>query len=494
MKNNRYRNTEDTPVTARQVRFVLLALVAGLLLSCSDKVTNEHFIPPRPTGLYTVGVTDSSATLRWADNSQNEWGFIVYQTQDSIWSAADTTGENQVQIVIQNLQFSTTYHFRVTAYNSDGESEPSSSILVQTADPNLPNAPTNIQAEALSSTIIRVTWTDRGTQDSFLIQRREPTTVWMQVGATVDNVQEYNDSTGQAETRYFYRVGAKTQVGISWSADSADVTTLPLGIPAKPESLQVQLLIGTGAILEWRDRSTDETSFEIGRAPSGQVLAVIATVGADTTTYTDHLGSNTGTFFYGVRAVNQFGHSQWTTSSTVDYRFCSSGVIPICINNFWQYAVDSVSGIDFTLQRTVIGVAYHEGTDYYLIGEGTSSHVTDTLYYMRNISGEGCYILPYPMGNATPELLFRYPPLPAGSHYTCQGDCVLSLGSSTIVVDGVTYTGAAGYERFFDAEHRTIYHIKPNTVGIIRELDTRGTTGDPVETCTRSISGYYVQN
>ena len=482
-------------MTAHQIRFALLALVAGLLLSCSDKVVNEHFIPPSPTTLQLVNVTDSAVILRWTDASQNEWGFIVYQSEDSLWMAADTAGENQIQITIGNLQPSTNYRFRVTAYNGDGESAPTAVLFVRTADPSLPNAPANVQATAISTTLVRVTWTDRGTQDSFLIQRREPATVWTRVGATADNVETYDDSTGQPETRYFYRVGAKTQVGTSWSLDSADVTTLPLGVPLRPESLRVQLIIGTGVILTWNDRSTDETSFEIGRALTGQQLAVIGAVGADETTYTDTLGNNTGTFFYGVRGVNQFGASQWATSSAVDYRFCSNGVIPVCLNNYWVYDVDSVSGIDFLLQRTVFGVGYYSGLDYYLIGEGSSSHITDTLEYLRNIGGEGCHTLPYPMGSAAPELLFRYPPLPIGSHYYCQGDCVLSLGTlASLIVNGVTYTNVVGYQRFFDPNHRVIYYIKPNTIGIIQERDYRGPLSDPREACTRSLSGYSVQN
>ena len=481
-------------MTTRQIRFMLLILMAGLLLSCRDKVVNEHFIPHTPTGLRVTGVTDSSVTLRWTDASHNEWGFIVYQTWDSLWSVADTTDENEVQTTIRNLQPSTTYHFRVTAFNGDGESAPTATIDGRTSAPNLPNAPTNVYAESVASTIVRVTWTDRGTQDSFLIRRREPTTAWLQVGATADNVETFDDSTAQPETRYFYRVGAKSQVGISWSADSADVTTLPTGVPARPENLQTQVYIGTGVVLQWEDRSTDETSFEIGRAPTGQILSVIGSVGVDTTTYTDPLGSNTGTYYYGVRAVNQFGHSLWTTSPAVDYRFCSNGVIPICIGNYWHYAVDSASGTDISLRRTVIGVAYQGGDDYYLIGEQSAGLPMDTLYYLRNASGEGCKILPYPMNGEFPELLFRYPPLPSGSFYYCQGDCVLSLGTGSMEVNGTVYEGVVSYQRFFHPTYSVKYSIKPNIIGIIREIEYTGPVTNPVEVCRRGITEYNIQN
>jgi hypothetical protein len=387
----------------------------------------------------------------------------------------------------------------VTAYNEDGESAPSNEVEAQTTQPQLPNPPTDIAATTISSTIVRVTWTDRGTQDSFLIQRRETATAWAGVGATRDNIEQFDDSSGLPQTHYFFRVGAKNQNGTSWSLDSAEATTLPPGAPFPPESLQVTVVLGTGVILHWLDRSGDEALFEIGRGPNVQSLEVRASVPAGVTTYSDSLRDTVGVYYYGVRAVNDFGHSNWAVSEAADYRFCSDGVIPICIGNYWQYAVDSSAGTDFDLRRTVMSVAYPEGSAFYLIGEGPpAGSITDTLYYLRNVSGEGCRIISYPLGeNPVPELLYRYPTLPAGSHYTCQGDCVLVLVSSpgqSMVVSGVTYNGVIAFQRFFSPTYSVQYYIKPQTVGIIQEREYRGSPTDPTEVCRRNITDYRVQN
>jgi hypothetical protein len=487
-------------VTARHLCLALLALAAGLLFSCREKIINDHFVPTAPAGLGVSEVTNTTVTLRWQDRSNNETGFIIYRQQASVWSPMDTAAANQTTIEVGPLQSGATYRFRVTAYNEDGESDPSNEVEAHTTEPQMPNPPTDIGATTISSTIVQVTWIDRGTQDSFLIQRRETASPWAGIGATVDNVQEFYDSTCLPQTHYFFRVGSKNQNGTSWSLDSVEATTLPPDAPAPPESLQVTVVLGSGVILHWLDRSDDENFFEIGRGPDSQSLDVRATVPAGVTTYPDSLRDTVGVYYYGVRAVNDFGHSNWAISAAANYRFCSDGVIPICIGNYWQYAVDSVSpGTDFDLRRTVMSVAYPEGSDYDLIGAGPpAGSITDTLYYLRNVSGEGCRVISYPLGESpVPELLYRYPTLPAGSHYICQRDCVLVLVSSpgqSMVVSGVTYTGVIAFQRFFSPTHSVQYYIKPQTLGIIQERDYRGSPTDPTEVCRRNITDYRVQN
>ncbi|MCX6601945.1 MAG: fibronectin type III domain-containing protein [bacterium] len=486
-------------MTARYLPFALLALAAGVLFSCREKITNEHFIPDAPSGLGVSTVTNTTVTLRWQDRSTNETGFIIYRQQASVWSPMDTAAANQLNIEVGPLQSGTTYRFRVTAYNEDGESAPSGEVEAHTTEPQMPNPPTDIGATTISSTIVHVTWTDRGTQDSFLVQRRETATAWAGVGATADNIQEYNDSTCLPQTHYLFRVGAKNQNGTSWSLDSAEATTLPPGAPLPPESLQVTVVLGTGVILVWLDRSSDEALFEIGRGPSLQSLEVRDTVPEGVTTYTDSLRDTVGIYYYGVRAVNDNGYSSWATFGPADYRFCSDGVIPICIGNYWQYRVDSSGGTDFDLRRSVMSVDFSTGSDYYLVGEGPpAGSITDTLYYLRNFSGEGCYVISYPLGESpVPELLYRYPPLPAGSYYYCQRDCVLVLVSSpgqSMIVSGVTYTGVIAFQRFFSPTHSVQYYLKPQTVGIIQEREYRGLPSDPTEACRRNITDYRVQN
>lgn len=69
---------------------------------------------------------------------------------------------------------------------------------------------------------------------------------------------------------------------------------------------------GAEANLSWNDNSSNESGFRIERSSDGQSFSQIATVGVDTTTYSDTgLQSNT-TYWYRVNAYNEFGESGYT--------------------------------------------------------------------------------------------------------------------------------------------------------------------------------------
>lgn len=486
-------------MTARIFILALLAFGAGLLFYACDNGGEEtvNFPPPAPTGLWSPSRTDTTITLQWHDASNNELGFIVYWKVSGQWVVRDTVGSNITGLVIVQLQPDTPYHFRVTAYNEYGESAASGEIAVRTATPDLPTPPTEIYAVALASTLVEVRWNDNGTQDSFLISRREPAAAWITVGATPDNIEVFNDTTVQTETTYFYRVGSKNYYGVAWSVDSVTLTTPPPGPPAPPDSVNAAAILGIGVVLQWVDRSTDETLFEIGRGLIGQSLTIIDSVPANTTTYTDSLGDQVGNFYYAVRARNENGPSLWTVSNEIEYRFCSNGIIPICLGNYWLYRVDSTGGADYNSRHGIDFVAFPDGLDYYLMTvSGPVGTPDDSLFYLRNVPQAGCKILPHPLpATPDPQLLFCYPVTPAGTFYRCEGDCVLVVSTSmTRRVNDVDYTGVVAIERFFDPQKRVIYYIKPGTIGIIQEVEYHGPISLPVEVCRRNLIEYQVRN
>lgn len=482
-------------MTIPRLPLLLLTLAAGIFSACSEKDPGDPPTgPAAPALLQAIARTASSITLNWEDRSGNETGFNVYRRVGDTWSITTSVGVNTNRATIGNLQPLTAYRFRVTAYNSNGESNPSNEVEEQTSGPTLPNPPTNVAAVPLTAYLVRVTWVDRGNQDSFLIQRREPATAWTQVGSTPDNVQVFADSNTAPLTRYFYRVGAFTAAGTAWSVDSADVTTPTPGAPLPPESLRVETIVGTGVRLNWLDRSSDETYFHIGRNLQGQVAQVIDSVPAGITTYLDTLGGQVGYYFYRVRSVNQFGVSAWTSHIAADYRYCSAGVVPICIGNYWEYEVDTV-GTDYVMRRQIVTVAYPLGIDFYLMQQARAAGGTpDSLYFLRNFNNQGCMVINHPLPSSpSPELWFRYPPGSTQDFYYVQGDCmkVVNSSPSTVIVGDTIFTGVISYQRFFTAQHSIQYFVRPNDVGIVQELEYISPTSQPV---ARNLRRWQVLN
>jgi hypothetical protein len=479
-------------------RLLLLALPTLCLLifiGCRKKVVPwEPSTPPNEPGwLSVVSIADNSVTLRWEDHSTNELGFIVYERDTSQWAVADTAPANTVQLAVTGLVPATPYQFYVTAYNDGGESDSTNIAEATTSNPSSFSAPYDVQVLPLAETAVHIAWAYHDNTDFFLLERRTPPTVWTLLDTVAATLREYLDNSVAPTTDYFYRVATSLHGAVAWSDSAAGTTPAP-GAPAPPESLRAEIMLGAGVILHWADRSFNETRFIIARAPSGQTAAPIDSVPANTTTYTDNLRGDMGLYYYRVCAANAQGYSAWSLPTSVDYRYCVNGVIPLCLGNLWEYHVDTIgTADDRDIRRMVDSVAFFNGVDYYLVrGSKVPVGNVQTLYFMRNLSGFGCAVLPYPPGSSpNPEILFRYPGN-LGDFYFFQGDCVLVAENHTTLQIGSTlYHDVYIYERFVTSQHTIQYFVKPESIGILREIEYLTPT---IWSAQRTLTYYVVQN
>ncbi len=90
-------------------------------------------------------------------------------------------------------------------------------------------------------------------------------------------------------------------------------------LPSAPTSLKVTASTSqVAATLAWTDNATNETGFEIQRSlNSSSGFAAIGTVSSNTTTYVDNTVSVGTTYFYKVRAFNDFGFSTESNTESV---------------------------------------------------------------------------------------------------------------------------------------------------------------------------------
>ena len=101
------------------------------------------------------------------------------------------------------------------------------SATTQAPAPTPPSAPTGIAATALSSSAIRVTWTDTSTNESAFEVERAPSAggPFVSVGTLTAGSTQL-DSTGlAASTTYFFRVRATNAAGASAWSGTASATT-----------------------------------------------------------------------------------------------------------------------------------------------------------------------------------------------------------------------------------------------------------------------------
>jgi hypothetical protein len=95
--------------------------------------------------------------------------------------------------------------------------------------PGAPAAPTALSASALSSSSIRVSWTDNSNDETgFKIERSlSSSSGFTQVGTVGANVMTYDDAGCDASTTYYYRARAYNSAGDSAYSNVASATTPP---------------------------------------------------------------------------------------------------------------------------------------------------------------------------------------------------------------------------------------------------------------------------
>ncbi len=473
----------------------LLILIVGAIGSCTKDKPIEPQLPPQSPDLFTaVAWSDNTITLTWHDRSSEEDGFhLRIQVADS-FVRTDTCAANTTLRVVSQLTPGTSYYFRLTAFNEGGESD-STTLTAQTTGNPPPLPPTNVQAVALNSHSVHVTWTRAGTPQNYLVSRRQDSGGWSTIATRPAADSSYTDSTVAPVNTYYYRVGAKTGNSTTWSADSAFVNT-PDGPPLAPDSLHATVEVGGGVTLDWRDRSTNETGFHLGRSSSSQGFAVIDSVSANDTTYTDPV-TDIDSYSYRVRAFNAQGVSEWSTPLEVRYDYCSDGIIPLCQGNWWLYDVSDTVGPDFFLHREILRLEYVNTLNFYLLGHWNPQELnppTDTLEYLRNYAGSsngGCYQLDYPLsGNPTPQQLFKYPAT-VGDEYSVNGTTMLVASTGTdLNINGHVYLNCYIYQWQLGGTHVMEIYVMPETVGIVREREIINTE----LVVQRDLFDYFVQN
>ncbi|HEY3078652.1 MAG TPA: S8 family serine peptidase [Chloroflexota bacterium] len=181
--------------------------------------------PLAPTGLLATAPSASQIDLTWTDASSDEDGFALERSTDALTFAQITTLPANTQSYSDTgLAAATTYYYRVRATNAAGAS-PFSGVASATTRDTVPIAPSALSATALTGRQVRLSWTDRSTNETgFKIERRRGTGSWSQIATAARNATTYTDSGLVGGAQYTYRVRAYNSAGNSAYATSNQVT------------------------------------------------------------------------------------------------------------------------------------------------------------------------------------------------------------------------------------------------------------------------------
>jgi hypothetical protein len=175
--------------------------------------------------------------------------------------------------------------------------------------PTPPAAPTNLSA-TVQNCNINLSWTDNANnEDGFKIERSLNGTSFSQIATVGANVTTYNDGSVTDQTQYWYRVRAYNAGGNSAYSNTATATAQCAGTAPAAPTITSTSSTRDSVTLNWTDNSNNEDGFKIYRGLSSGSLSLVATVSANTTTYTDTGLARRTTYYYKVCAYNAYGES-----------------------------------------------------------------------------------------------------------------------------------------------------------------------------------------
>ncbi|HWJ06568.1 MAG TPA: M12 family metallo-peptidase [Steroidobacteraceae bacterium] len=202
------------------------------------RVGSTVTLPQAPSALVASSVQAGSVALGWSDNSGNEAGFRVERSADGVnFALIATVGADTRVYTDVAVAASTSYWYRVRAYNGAGTSAASNVLQVRTAASGggsgsgsaVPAAPSAVSAVNGTNGTATVSWVDNsGNETKFVVRRSKwdaSSRKWLPrttVGTVAANVVRFVDASGKGTFRYY--VKAVNAYGSSAVSGPATVT------------------------------------------------------------------------------------------------------------------------------------------------------------------------------------------------------------------------------------------------------------------------------
>jgi hypothetical protein len=267
---------------------------------------------PEPPMTFSAFAVDKNIFMSWT-HSGNCIGYKIYQLEQN-----DTSSVWSLIAIIQRDKFSYSYmipkygsySFKVTAYNSNGDSPGSPLKTVYVLEP-----PTGLKAEPLSANSINLSWNPVDENASGIVVLFSKTWSSYTVLETLPpSTTSLKKTNLDPETQYWFKLKLNNGKNESKNTEAVATKTLPATyvVPKSPSNLNATATSTSEIKLTWTDSSDNELGFTLQRKTENGDYSTIATLTENVTSYTDTgLTANTS-YYYKIRAFNNFGTSDYS--------------------------------------------------------------------------------------------------------------------------------------------------------------------------------------
>ncbi len=136
--------------------------------------------PGAPLNPNATNLTSNSVTINWTDTDNRETGFAIERKgagSQAVWSRVGTVAANVTSFSDSGLSPSTSYYYRVAAFNADGSSSFTNELFVSTPVA-APQAPATLSKSGSTTTSLTLAWSGVAGATGYKIERLVGPLTW----------------------------------------------------------------------------------------------------------------------------------------------------------------------------------------------------------------------------------------------------------------------------------------------------------------------------